>query len=100
MSGGAYDPNTATVVINGVTLPVPRVIFRNDPYTEALVEARASGAPHADPSLTPALLRMLLGGAVGASGRFYPDGSRGCFHDGCDAAEGEEGGSHWCRWAT
>ncbi len=25
---------------------------------------------------------------------------RGCFHEGCDAADGEEGGSHWCRWAT
>jgi hypothetical protein len=27
-------------------------------------------------------------------------GNRGCFHEGCDAAEGEEGGSHWCMWVT
>lgn len=39
--------------------------------------------------------------APSESGRWYSWGSRGCFHEGCDGTGGvEDGGSHWCRWAT
>ena len=96
MSGRTYDLNAATVVIDGVTLPAPRMIFRTDPHAEAIVEARASGALRIRAAVLGRLRTAILLGVIDDGGPT----PRGCFHNGCDTAESEEGGSHWCRWST
>lgn len=50
-----------------------------------------------------ARLKIVLSRSIPASmlgidfGPSIMDGDRGCFHDGCDAAVAQEGGSHWCK---
>lgn len=112
-----------TITVNGVRLPVERVTFgalrSADPHVEAVVATRAAFAemPHRveftvadDGGLFDRIARMVAEAnremahailpAPGASGRWYAQGSRGCFHDGCDATTGaEDGGAMWCRFA-
>lgn len=106
MSGGTYDPRAATVVIGGVRLDATgiSVSYPLDDETRRRIEdaptalyreatgyaARGTVELALTAEQTDAFLRM-----VG-----NPWGSRGCFHEGCDAADGGEGGTHWCRWAT
>ena len=118
MSAHIYNPRAATIVVDGVTLPNPRMIFRNDPHAEEIV-LDASGVPVLRPasreeiasSIHRALLTSVARGVlpeaapIGAYlsrfiGRRLGGAPRGCFHEGCDEADGEEGGSHWCRLVT
>lgn len=103
---GRNDPRAATVVIGGVRLDATGITVTHplDDETRRRIEAapvdvyrRATG--HAvrgtveiamTAEQTTAFLRMI------GNMRSW----RGCFHEGCDAADGEEGGTHWCRWAT
>lgn len=110
-----YDPRAAVVVVDGVTLSLPRLLHA-DPHAEAMLRTRseAVGAAARNPAAARRLRAAILGGGrqvveFTVSGEqpptpwaaflrlFRPLGSRGCFHDGCDAtAEAEEGGTHWC----
>ena len=115
--GAAYDPRDVLLVVGGV--PVLRkgavvgraldsarkgdalhVLLDLDPHAEAMVSARVSGEFEVSAEAQRALWSALFGGTLSAGGRLYPDGARGCFHDGCDATTGaEEGGAMWCRFA-
>lgn len=93
-----YDPRAAVVVVDGVTLSLPKLLHA-DPHAEAMLRTRSEAvdAMARDPAVARRLRAAILGGDLSVSARLWPYGSRGCFHDGCDAtAEPEEGGTHWC----
>jgi hypothetical protein len=114
-----YD-GPATVTIDGVRLEAPTLTFRdghgegirgritvNDDGVQMLLDEMLALAPPAAivARLHPAysveteraIMRAILGGTPSEGGLVYPEGSRGCFHDGCDGTISvEEGGSHWC----
>ncbi len=122
----AREYTDATVTIDGVTLPMPRLMLAAPTSEEMLrarlpaaaVEARggwAGGSHRVEFTIADsgdafdAITRMideanrevsraiLGGGAPSEGGRWYAWGSRGCFHEGCDGTgSAEEGGSHWC----
>ena len=121
----AYEyTSPPTITIGGVRVPVEGLTFEmaraDDPHVEAIIASRAAFAemPHrveftiADSGdAFAAITRMIdeanrevsraILPAPSESGRWYSWGSRGCFHEGCDGTGGvEDGGSHWCRWAT
>ena len=115
-----------TVTVDGVRVPIEGVTFdalrAADSHAEAVsttlarrgfaagpqrVEFTVADSDDAFAAITAVIdaanretARAILGGVVPAlsvSGRLYPDGSRGCFHEGCDGTrETEEGGTHWC----
>ena len=123
MSAREYT-SPPTVTINGVRIPTEGVTFSMvrdaDPHVEAIIASRAGFvAMPQRVELTiadsgdafAAITRMIdeanrevsraILPAPSESGRWYSWGSRGCFHEGCDGTgSAEEGGSHWCRWAT
>ena len=123
MSAREYT-SPPTVTINGVRIPTEGVTFSMvrdaDPHVEAIIASRAGFvAMPQRVELTiadsgdafAAITRMIdeanrevsraILPALSESGRWYSWGSRGCFHEGCDGTgSAEEGGWHWCRWAT
>ncbi len=94
----SYDPRSAVVVVDGTTLPAPRLVLYADPRARAVVEAAERGLLSLDADIMHRMRVALLGGNLSVGGKLYPRGARGCFHEGCDGTtEPEEGGSHWCR---
>lgn len=123
MSAREYT-SPPTITIGGVRLEAPTVAFRdgpgegirgritiNDDGVQVMLDEMLALTPPAAivARLHPAysveteraIMRAILGGTPSDGSVIYPQGSRGCFHGGCDGTGSvEHGGSHWCRWAT
>ena len=123
MSAREYT-SPPTITIGGVRLEAPTLTFRdgpgegirgritiNDDGVQMLFDEMLALTPPAAivARLHPAysveteraIMRAILGGTPSVGSVIYPEGSRGCFHEGCDGTGSvEDGGSHWCRWAT
>lgn len=106
MSGYVYDPSAAGVDALEVALSLAplaaewrylreRAIADAEAAAPAMLAARRSEVSRMRASMLNRLRSARLVGILD-DGEPTP---RGCFHEGCDEADGEEGGTHWCRWA-